>query len=577
MAGARRGFLTLLGAGAATAAAIVYVGLAGPDGLPSLPGLSPEAVEVSVASSVTKRSWLEAAAAGFQADDPRTKSGKPIRITISNVLSGDSMLAIQEGRLTPTVWSPGESAWVDQLDQGWQGARPAHSQACAPVVLTPVGLAMWKPMAEALGWPDRKVGWKTLVDLANAPDGWAGYGHSEWGRLKLGHTHPQYSSAGLLFLASVIYGVTGKTEGITPADVYDPKVETALRALAQNTARYGMVTTDLLNGMAAKGPDFLHVAAAFEEGTVRMNRDKADALRWPLVFLFPQEGTFWSDHPYCVMDGLPGADPEAAEAAAMFRDHLLSAPVQAVAGDYLVRPLDPAVPLGPALSQATGTDPSANPGNVPPFSLPSPDLSKAIIDQFLTTKRKATVVLALDVSGSMGGERIASATTASSEFIRRLNRDDRLGVLLFSSTVQALGPVAPVSAVGEERAAQVAGLFAGGGTAMNDAVCEAARIVEEEGRRDRAAGDNRLYGIVLLSDGADSSSATSTEKMMATCLKRAGAGSETGETPRIFVIAYGEDVDNSVLKSLAAETGGAVLSADPQSLKSTYLKLSAEQ
>lgn len=466
---------------------------------------------------------------------------------------------------------------MDQLDKDWSGDTPAHSEACKPVVLTPVGFAMWRPMAEALGWPDRKIGWKTLIDLANSPEGWAAYGHPEWGRLKLGHTHPQYSSAGLLFLASVIYAVADKVDGITPADVFSAQVETALRTLAQNTAKYGMVTTDLLNGMAERGPDFLHVASAFEEGTVRMNLEKADKLRWPLVFLFPEEGTFWSDHPFCVMDGLPGADPEASEAARMFRDFLLSAPVQKTAGDYLVRPLDPAVPLGPKLSRETGTDPDANMTNVPPFALPSPELSKAIIDQFLTTKRKATVVLALDTSGSMGGERIASATKASAEFIRRLNRDDRLGVLVFSSQVMALGPVASVAQVGEERAAQVAGLYANGGTAMNDAVCEAARVLEEERRKDAAAGESRLYGIVLLSDGADSSSATSTEKMMATCLKTVGAGAETGEAPRIFVIAYGEDVDNAVLKDLARATGGSVLSADPQSLQSTYLKLSAEQ
>ena len=182
MAGSRRGFLTLLGAGVATAAAIVYVGLAGPGGLPTLPGLTPDAVEVSIASSVTKRKWLEAAAEGFQGTDPRTKNGRPIRITISNVLSGDSMLAIKEGRLSPTVWSPGESAWVDQLDQGWQGSKPTHSQDCKPVVLTPVGFAIWKPMAEALGWPEKKVGWNTLIQLANAPDGWPSFSrpHSGW-------------------------------------------------------------------------------------------------------------------------------------------------------------------------------------------------------------------------------------------------------------------------------------------------------------------------------------------------------------------------------------------------------------
>lgn len=110
MASSRRGFLTLLGAGIATAAAIVYVGLSGTGGLPALPGLGQEPVQVTIASSVTKRAWLQAAATAFQEGDPRTPGGKPIAINISNVLSGDSMLAIKEGRLAPTVWSPGESA-----------------------------------------------------------------------------------------------------------------------------------------------------------------------------------------------------------------------------------------------------------------------------------------------------------------------------------------------------------------------------------------------------------------------------------------------------------------------------------
>lgn len=39
--------------------------------------------------------------------------------------------------------------------------------------------------------------------------------------------------------------------------------------------------------------------------------------------------------------------------------------------------------------------------NVPGFEIPSPDVSESIIDQFLNTKREATVVLVVDTSGSM--------------------------------------------------------------------------------------------------------------------------------------------------------------------------------
>lgn len=261
--------------------------------------IGPAAVEITIASSVIKQPWLQDAAQSFAEADIRTASGAPIKITASPVLSGESLLQISEGTLTPTVWSPGETAWVDQLNDRWGRSHPTSpmSAACEPTILTPVGFAMWRPMAEALGWPDQPIGWRTLVDLANDPAGWASRGHPEWGTLKLGHTHPQYSSAGLLFLASAIYSELGKTGSLTTEEVYSPEITQALVTLAENTAKYGMVTTDLLAKMAEGGPDFLHVASAFEEGTVRFNVERADELRWPLTFIFPVEGTFWSYHP----------------------------------------------------------------------------------------------------------------------------------------------------------------------------------------------------------------------------------------------------------------------------------------
>ena len=42
---------------------------------------------------------------------------------------------------------------------------------------------MWRPMAEALGWPKKPVSWEQLIELANEPKGWSSYGHPEWGRM----------------------------------------------------------------------------------------------------------------------------------------------------------------------------------------------------------------------------------------------------------------------------------------------------------------------------------------------------------------------------------------------------------
>src|SRR5262249_56565117 len=69
---------------------------------------------------------------------------------------------------------------------------------------TPVVIAMPKPMAKALGWPGKKLGWQDLVALAGAPAGWGSKGHPEWGRFTLGKTNPNTSTTGLHSMISTI-------------------------------------------------------------------------------------------------------------------------------------------------------------------------------------------------------------------------------------------------------------------------------------------------------------------------------------------------------------------------------------
>lgn len=579
MKSGRRNFLAIIAGAAVISGAIYTFGLRD-TALPFpdiIPGLSGAPVSLTIASAVTKQRWLDAAKAAFAQADVRTSSGQRIEITVQNVLSGESMLGIAGRTLQPVVWSPGEMTWVDQLNERWNrdNQTPVMSKTCDATVLTPVGLAMWRPMAEAMGWPEDPISWAELIELANDPQGWASYGHPEWGRLRLGHTHPQYSSAGLLFLTSVIYAIIGKTDNITPDDIYAPEVESGLTALAQNTARYGMVTTDLLNSMASFGPSFLHVTSAFEEGTVRFNIERKDDLRWPLAFVFPEEGTFWSDQPYCILDGAAWVSDEQAEAAQLFLDFLGSDAMQAEAGNHYVRPLDAGTPLGPLLTLDNGTDPAASRDTVPDFEIPGPDVSESIIDQFLNTKRRTTVVLVVDISSSMHQDnRIGTATTATAAFLRRLDPRDHVGLVTFSDGVERLVPIAPVSEIGEATTQRVSSLVANGSTNLHAAVCEATRMIAEQQAQDQAASDNRLYGIVLLSDGEDTVNEVSETRMFQTCL---GTGAEGQDGPKMFVISFGGDTDVSLLRRLVQETNGVLFTADPASIDATYLKISAEQ
>src|SRR6185436_17031324 len=91
------------------------------------------------------------------------------------------------------------------------------------LVLSPVVIAMWRPMAEAIGLGCQPVGWSDVLALARDPAGWASHGHPEWGAFKLGHTHPEYSNSGLIALLAEAYAGAGKVAGLTLADVRRPQ------------------------------------------------------------------------------------------------------------------------------------------------------------------------------------------------------------------------------------------------------------------------------------------------------------------------------------------------------------------
>ena len=554
---------------------IMLAGLFLPPNLAAAYFSSAQPITLTIASSSTKQKWMEEVVANFHAEGKTTSRGAKISVEVTPVLSGGSMNAILGGKLKPVVWSPGAESWVKQFNEKWKQRtnKSLISKSCQPSIYTPLGFAIWRPMAEALGWPDKPVSWKTIVELAADPNGWARYGHPEWGKFRFGHAHPKYSNAGLLTMTSFVYGMSGKAGTLKAADVYAPEVETALRVLAQNTSKYGMITTNLLRLMAQQGPGFLHAVATFESDTVRLNLERRDELRFPVAFIFPSEGTFWGNHPYCILDKAEWVNKEQAEAAAIFREYLRKREQQRLAVGALLRPLDSNIPLYAPLDLANGTDPSVKPETVPPLAFPDAKVSAAIIDLFMITKRKATVIIALDTSGSMAGKKISSATNATAQFLKRLQPDDMVGVFTFNRSVVTMLKPSRVGDVVEDLSKRVKTLLAGGSTALYDSVCQATKLLEKMRQDNLAKGENRLYGIVLLSDGDDTKGRPTENQMFATCLPTHAEA----DGVKIFPIAFGANANSQVLKRIANVTGGHLWTADPQSIEKIYRRISAEQ
>ncbi len=532
-------------------------------------------VLVTLASSNTKESWLNQVVANFNAAGQTTRSGQAIVVEVSHVTSGGSLNAILDGASQPVAWSPGDQSWVEQANDAWRLRvnKPIASAACQPTIYAPLGFAMWRPMAEQLGWPDTPIGWDTIVELASDPEGWGRYGRPEWGQFRFGHSHPAYANSGLLAMTSFVYGIAGKTDNLTAADIYSDPVQTALRELEQNTSRYGRQAPALLDLMARQGTSYLHAAAAPESDVLRFNIERGSELTFPLVFIFPADGTIWGDHPYCILDNADWVDAEEAEAAAIFRDYLLAREQQELAIDNYLRPLDTSIPLHAPLTLENGTDPRVSPATVPPLPSPNADISTAVIDIFTINKRKATMLLVIDVSGSMEGEKIRTARSATAEFLTRLDANDEVGVMIFSDVITLIEPPARVGDIVEGLTQRVNGLLASGNTALYAAVCQAVETVGDLQEADLEAGESRLYGIVLLSDGEDTVGRVTENQMLATCLP----SNAEADGIKIFPIAFGADADKTILQRMADATGGRMFTADPQSIGNVYLSISAEQ
>ncbi len=151
------------------------------------------------------------------------------------------------------------------------------------------------------------------------------------------------------------------------------------------------------------------------------------------------------------------------------------------------------------------------------------------------------VILVLDVSGSMRGEKIEQARQALDFVLDNLNDEDRFNIIAFSTATQ---PYARDLVWADERGearAFVARLEASGSTDINRALLEAAAMADEE----------RPTIVVFLTDGLPTVGEVDIDRIIGNV---AGAA---GENVRIFPFGVGYDVNTMLLDTIAENHRGA--------------------
>ncbi|WP_224364069.1 VWA domain-containing protein [Hyalangium versicolor] len=523
------------------------------------PGAASKPVVLTVAYGSEKKTWLEEQARAFEQSGAKTKSGRSIRIEGKAMGSGEAVQEIVSGRLKAHVFSPASSAYIPLLNSAWTTAT-SRTQPLAspgePVLLSPIVIALWKPMAQALGWPDKPVGWADLLKVAASKEGWGTYGHPEWGSFKLGHTHPEYSNSGLLAVLAEAYAGAGKTRALSAADVTSEKTRKMLKDIEGTVVHYGKSTGFFSDKMLQRGPGYISAAVLYENLVIESYGKQTDA-PFPLVSIYPVEGTFWSDHPYAVLDAeWVGADEK--DAAAAFLDFLKAKPAQERALALGFRPGDPAIPIGSPVDAAHGADPKQ-----PQTLLEVPDAValEKLLDVWRETKKATDIIFVFDKSGSMQGRPLAEAKVGARKFIESLTDRDEVTLMFFDNNVYP--PVGPIS-IKEGRPDllnRLDGTIAQGGTALYGATQQAYKVARARAQTE----PGKIHAVVVMTDGKDESSTITLKDL------KAGLVGEDDRAPvRIFTIAYGKGAEGSVLEQIAEAGKGSSAKGDVQDIVQVY-------
>lgn len=527
------------------------------------------AVTVVLAYGSEKKSWLTDAIGRFNDKSMRLPSGEPVRVEGQAVGSGAAVEDLVDGTVKAHAWAPASTMYREVLERAWTahqgavGGKKQISDEGKSLVLSPVVLAMWKPMAQALGWPDKAVGWADVLALSKDPKGWASKQHPEWGAFKFGHTHPTFSNSGTLSVLAEAYAALGETRGLTKEALAKPKVGPFMESIEQSIVHYGKSTGFFSEKMLGRGPSFLSAAVLYENLVVdSYTRPEFQTRDLDLVCVYPKEGTFWIDNPFYVLDA-PWSDEAHRQAAAMFRSFLLSSEEQQTAMTrFGFRPSDPKIAIGAPLDAAHGVNPK-EPQTL--LEVPSTDVVESALQLWTKVKKTVDISFVFDRSGSMAGEPLKQAKQGALDFLAQLDGRDRVSVLMFNDKVPDATEPLLLGTSRNQLNDTVSGTFADGGTALYDAVAKAHDKLAELAKQNA----KRTYAVVVLTDGKDEHSKLDLEGVKRVVKQPVEA------SVRLFTIAYGAGADGKLLADLAESGGGASFKGDAASIRQVYRDLAS--
>jgi Ca-activated chloride channel family protein len=277
--------------------------------------------------------------------------------------------------------------------------------------------------------------------------------------------------------------------------------------------------------------------------------------QFPVVAIYPKEGTFWSDHPAGIVER-PWVTPEKREAAKQYIGYLLAAQQQTKALPYGFRPASTEVAIAAPIDAQHGVNP-----NEPQTTLevPSAQVMHEIVSLWRTNKKHANITLVFDTSGSMKeAGKMENARPAALQLVDALGDADEFSLLPFSEHPEWALQHAAMTTDRNIAKERIAALWPDAGTALYDAISKSYAAHLESRERD----SEKISAIVVLTDGADTDSTISLDQL----LQQIRFDNER-HTIRVFTIGYGNDVKKEILQQIADATQAKFYEGNQQNIR----------
>ncbi len=296
-----------------------------------------EVTQVSIVYSSEKASWMTIAYGNFLDEWEKNHPNKKIIIDMHPYGSSDSIISILNGEIFPTIWSPASSIWMSFLNTKWMDL-PANVDPivnvddAVKIIYSPIVIATW----EEFNKTHNIRGFSDLHQLNLDPES----------HVKMAHTDPRLSNSGFMSVIMALSAASGiSSEDLSMDDLLSKINQQWLKEFESSAVMYGKSTGFLSRYMQSGGPEALNIAFLYEN----LIRDiSSTSTGGKVIAIYPEEGTLYSDHPFCILNA-DWVSPEQKAVAKAFLDFLNEPETIISALEYGFRPINSSIPLDPKI------------------------------------------------------------------------------------------------------------------------------------------------------------------------------------------------------------------------------------